>query len=155
MTNEEDPVHDEGTMCCMGEKVKRCCSWYIWVVSTMIIVLSLASGLYGYLAITGSEAAKVPVPKEYKTKFVVPQNTGFAYAALGGMVVGILLGIFGCVAAYCRTAFFACPFGTIALIIGILNLAVGAGILSGTVDEGLIKIACDDKHAEFDNRSGT
>ena len=156
MTNEEDaPVHDEGEMCCCRENVKVCCATYIKVVSGVVIVLSLLSGIYGYLAITGSEASKIPVPKEYKTKFEVPQNTGFAYAALGGMVIGILVGIFGCVAAYCRTAWFAIPFGLIAFIIGILNIAVGAGIFSGAVDEGLIKIACEDKHAEFDNKSGT
>ena len=154
MANDEEvPVHDEGECYCCRENVKRCCSWYIWVVSTLIIIFSLASGLFGYLSIVGSKS--VPVPEKYKTKFEIPQRTGIAYAALGGMIVGIIIGALGCAAAKCRTAWFACPFGTLSFLIGILNLVVGGAILGGQVTDEVYQQACVVKHDELDGKSGS
>ena len=153
MTNEDEPVHDEAECFCFREANKKCCAMYIYVVSVIIFILSLITGIYGYTAINGTKEYK-PEVGEYKTSFKVDKNTGFAYAALAGMIVGLLIALFGCGASYMRTAWFAAPYGICTFVIGIVFLVVGAGVLGGQVNDELLKEACETKQKDFGDKTG-
>lgn len=53
MSGDGDVAPDEGN--CFSDKVKGCCETYVYWMSFLIFILSLATGAYGYVSIGGAD----------------------------------------------------------------------------------------------------
>lgn len=135
----DESAPDEGN--CYSNRQKACCKKFITGVAILSFIIGLVLAVYGYLSIDGAEAT--PEVGEYSTEFTVEANAVVAYMCIAGGILAIVIGLLGCLAAYCMNPLVTCPFGLVAFLVAILAFAVAGAVFASDTTSQLYQDACE------------
>lgn len=101
-------------------------------MSFLIFILSLATGAYGYLSISGADF-KPKINEKYKVEWKVDSNMYIAYMCIAGCVFGIMVAVFGFLTSRCKSPWVAFPLGLLSFLAGLLAVIAGVAVFGGNV----------------------
>jgi hypothetical protein len=99
-------------------------------MSFIVLLLSIVTGVYGYLSI-GGRTFNPPKVSTYKFKWTINPNAALGVICIIGALFGVILAILGFFVQGCKNCCFALPFAILAFIAAIVALAFGAAIVGG------------------------
>lgn len=80
---------------------------------------------------------------EYTTEFTVEANAFVAYMCIAGGILAIVIGILGCLTAYCMNPLVTCPFGLVAFLVAILAFIVAGAVFASDTTAQLYQDVCE------------
>lgn len=140
---------DDGN--CFSNATKKCCAYFIYIVSTISFIMGLALCVYGYLSFTGGS---VHPPEEYNLSFDMTTYEYMGVFCLAFGLVALCVGILGCLAAYCKNPCTSLPFCAVSFILSLITIAIGVLVVGLDWDD-IREQACDFPQDTFDGFSGT
>ena len=112
-------------MVCYSSRLIAICQKVVMGISVLIFILALLC--CGFRAM---QMGVVSTQTDYVDYTVDQSDLGLGVLVLG--VLSIIIGILGCLTGKYKKVIFACPFGTLTAIGGLVTLIVGCIMIFGT-----------------------